>query len=250
MRNFRTETPASRVRRGVGVRTDSRGGFTLLEVIMGLALISLLFGGIYGIANASVDLGRSVSDNRLKEMRASGMVNLLRGGFEALPPGSRLELPEPDGAPGSDGVIRVVDAPGLWAWSGITGAADAVEVFPVAGEAGTDLILAHLRVAGDGSLESENVQFEEFSRTRLVSLERFWWEFFEPESGEWVLDWADGKKRPTLVSAHFSLPGDPAVRRHVFSVSPETDPDQEGGEREDAPTSPNGNTNDGGRGER
>ena len=232
-------------------RRRDHGGFTLLEVIMGVALISLLFGGIYGIANASVDLGRSVSENRLKEMRASGLVNLLREGFESLPPGSKLDLPRRRGVPGSDGAIRVIDAAGVWAWSGATGAADAVEIFPEAGEEDVDLVLAHLRVIGGGAIDAEGVEFEEFSRTRLVTLESFWWEFFDADSGGWVSDWENGKKRPRLVSVHFALPGDPAVRRHVFAVPPEMNPAGElGSGRDDAPTLPNGDTNGEGRDER
>ena len=231
-------------------RTRRVNGFTLIEVVMGLALITLLFGGIYGIANASIDLGKNVSDNRLRELRASGLINLFRDGLGSLPPGSKLELPSDLASENSNTAITIIDAPGLWSWSSSTDSADSASIrIEAAPSGGIDLMLDHARKpigTQPTDTESDSSQWTTFASAKLISLDSFSLEFFDPRSESWTQEWpASSTARPKLVALNFKIPGDPQPRRQIIKVAPAT---SENAQNNTAPTGTEGSAGEGGNG--
>jgi prepilin-type N-terminal cleavage/methylation domain-containing protein len=65
-------------------------GFTLLEVIAALALISLIIGGVYGVADGALRLSTSMNKARMAEMRVTNFVNQWRDYLENVPPTIQL----------------------------------------------------------------------------------------------------------------------------------------------------------------
>jgi prepilin-type N-terminal cleavage/methylation domain-containing protein len=68
----------------------SKAAFTLLEVILAMALIGLILGGVYGVANATLQLGKSMNEARVAETRITNFVNQWRDYLETMPPGIQL----------------------------------------------------------------------------------------------------------------------------------------------------------------
>ena len=64
--------------------TVRSGGFTLLEVLVAMALITFVIGGVYGISGAAVELGRSMSEARVVETRVTNFVSVWRDYFEDM----------------------------------------------------------------------------------------------------------------------------------------------------------------------
>jgi hypothetical protein len=52
--------------------------FTLLEVILAMGLLMIVVGGVYGIANGAIGLGRAMSDSRVHETRVMNLVSAWR----------------------------------------------------------------------------------------------------------------------------------------------------------------------------
>ena len=69
-------------------------GFTLLEVILGLGLITMLIGGIYSIATASLQLSNTVLENQQEDMHMHAFINLLRRNLQGLPGNGTITMEE------------------------------------------------------------------------------------------------------------------------------------------------------------
>jgi prepilin-type N-terminal cleavage/methylation domain-containing protein len=64
-------------------RSNRTGGFTLLEVLAAMALITFVIGGVYGISGSAVELGRSMSEARIVDTRVTNFVAVWRDYFAA-----------------------------------------------------------------------------------------------------------------------------------------------------------------------
>ena len=75
---------APRNRPGVMGRGRQRG-FTLLEIVLGMAIIGMIVAGIYRVAVGTVQLSQAVADSQDEEIRLHNFLRLLRRNFERFP---------------------------------------------------------------------------------------------------------------------------------------------------------------------
>ena len=94
--------------------------------------------------------------------------------------------------------------------------------------------------------EPDPSQWTTFASAKLITLDSFTLEFFDPSSNLWTQDWpASSGNRPKLVALNFAVPGDPQQRRHIIKVAPAV---SENTENNPAPTGTGGPTGEGGNG--
>ncbi|NNE92283.1 MAG: prepilin-type N-terminal cleavage/methylation domain-containing protein [Verrucomicrobiales bacterium] len=163
-------------------------GFTLLEVVAGLAIVGLLLGGVYGVANGALQLGKQSGDSRKQEVRATNFSKFLRSGFSRLGPEAGIELTA-EGLVISGGPVPFPVGPH-------TATADsAALVF-----ADETVFLAHF---------NNRIQISEIRL--LETVEDLSWECQDPETGTWVSKF---QGRPELIrltinregAEHFWIP--------------------------------------------
>ena len=109
------------------VRSLLRGGFTLIEVIAAMALMTFVIGGVYGIANGAMELGRSMSENRIHETRITNFVTAWREYLENLPPETRITVGEKPSRKFGKGSLLVENGSVPFAWTQNVRLAEAVE---------------------------------------------------------------------------------------------------------------------------
>ena len=179
-----------------------RAGFTLIEVIAAMALVMLLIGGIYGIANGALELSRANGEARLADLRLTNLVELWRRQFEKLPPGARLRT-----EPGDGGTWLGIDnADGLLDWNPALAQADTVAF----------------------GLEDDRLVLEQWQGSQrlasvalLPDVEALRWEFYDPVETRWIANqWPHAGRRPQLAAVILKLGRDPGSQRHVFRVAP------------------------------
>jgi prepilin-type N-terminal cleavage/methylation domain-containing protein len=175
--------PTVRVNSDFGFRiSDSRSaaGFTLLEVIIGLALISILIGGVYGVASATIGLGKSMADSRVGETRVTNFVSQWREYLETLPADTRFHAGD---------TIRFEGGGIPFTWHRLTRRADAVE-FEMKNHS---LIVRHLKRPRTARSPDEFRVLAEMPL--LEGLRVFRCEYYEQVEKKWFSVW-DLKKRP------------------------------------------------------
>ncbi|MEZ5303967.1 MAG: prepilin-type N-terminal cleavage/methylation domain-containing protein [Verrucomicrobiales bacterium] len=218
------QTPARRLGR--------RGGFTLLEVILGLAILSLLIGGIYALARGSMELSADVAVQQAEETRVHALVELCRRTFEMMPGNAKFEMyPHKDGGYNVYDVV-FTDYPLAFSWPGVPAGSKQVIFSTEKDAAGAlQIRLTYLN-------EEEAEERETSSRlsadvgTSLVLIDNIklleWrvWNPSEGESGKWMEEWEDTARRPTLVEMHLTFFGDEVPMRAVFWVPTVVSPEQ------------------------
>jgi prepilin-type N-terminal cleavage/methylation domain-containing protein len=201
-------------------RRGSPAGFTLLEVIAAAGLISIVMAGVFGIATASMELGRSMSAARLVETRVGNFVACWRDYLENLPGGSSLHAAVTAGPLNSSVPLFLECSPPPFAWTAVTRQADAVEILtrrtadrkePV-----MDLVVRHLVRPERPTVASP---FETVAELVLLEgLTEFQARFYDPSEDRWFVNW-DGENRPgppLFVRIKFRLQEDSRLHEHTF----------------------------------
>lgn len=196
-------------------------GFTLLEVLLALVLTGLVLGGVFAVAEGSMQLGTSMANARVTETRISNFVTQWRDYFESVPPGIVLAAGTEKAGRGSSGTLFVAGSQMPFVWDHRLKLADAVEFGLVReGRAKTlSLVVRHLKrplkPRGDDD-------FEVLAELPILEgLSLMQWQFFEPEYKKWFLDW-DPKKRPQpplFIKLRFAFQDDPREHEYTFWIA-------------------------------
>jgi prepilin-type N-terminal cleavage/methylation domain-containing protein len=97
-----------------GPRARCRG-LTLLEVVVGLAILALMAGAIYAIVVGSIDSTATLQAIQAEDRRLEAMLNQTRLAFANLPAGATLELRQLENEPPrQELILRGVPTAFLW----------------------------------------------------------------------------------------------------------------------------------------
>ncbi len=204
-------------------------GFTLLEVILGLALIVLLIGGIYSIAAASLQMSNSVVENQANEMHLHSFVNLLRRNIEGLPGNARLRMEAPDTAGGiyhSELVLE--EYPLAFSWSNVAAGSRivilATEKDP---PKGIRFRVRYLNEEDAEAYESGSLGADDGIGLELLDgVRAVLWRFYDTQTEEWVKEWPNANQRPSMIELNFEFFDNSEPTRAVFWIPVVADPAQ------------------------
>ena len=199
----------------------SKAAFTLLEVIMAMALIGMILGGVYGIANGAIQISKSMSTARVAETRISNFVTQWRDYLETMPPGIQLSVGVEKAARGSSGNLFILGGKMPFVWNRALKLADAVE-FGLVRNSGTkdlNLVVRHLKHPAKARTPDEFTTLAELPI--LEGLKQMQWQFYEPVGKKWFTSW-DPKKRPLpplFMKLKFTFTADPREHEYTFWVA-------------------------------
>ncbi|MFO1482966.1 MAG: prepilin-type N-terminal cleavage/methylation domain-containing protein [Verrucomicrobiaceae bacterium] len=202
-------------------RITHRSGFTLVEVLLALALVGLLISSVFGVVDGAMQLGKSMGAARVTETRISNFVTQWRDYFENVPPGITLAAGAEKATRGSSGNLFIVGSQMPFCWDSRLKMADAVEfgLVRVRGEKTLDLVVRHLKRPLRASKPD---QFDTIAELPILeNLTRMQWQFYDAEEKKWFADW-DPKKRPTpplFIRLRFAFLNDPREHEYTFWVA-------------------------------
>ncbi|HWB05264.1 MAG TPA: prepilin-type N-terminal cleavage/methylation domain-containing protein [Verrucomicrobiales bacterium] len=226
-----------------------RQGLTLLEVVVGLAILSLMSGAIYGIVMGSVEATTTLAIVQSEDRRVETFLNRTRIALAHLPAGATLELKILEAEPlRQEFTLRGVNEAYVW---GEHGGWDkpAVTLAPQRwpedrlpldqrgkGSSFKERFLLAMTVPdfyretpdGEPAVESplrsrqghQLVQPDlqgRFWLELLPEVERVEWRFYDPAKKIWVEQ--QGASRPPLVELRLTLPGHKHPVRVVFETA-------------------------------
>jgi prepilin-type N-terminal cleavage/methylation domain-containing protein len=197
------------------------GGFTLLEVIMAMALIGFLLSAVYGVANGTMQLSKSMSTARVAETRISNFVTQWRDYLETMAPGVQLSAGVEKAARGASGNLFIAGGHMPFAWERQLKLADAVEFGVVRNGERKDLslVVRHLKLNPKGQKSEEYNTIAELPI--LEGLKQMQWQFYEPVEKKWFTSW-DPKKRPQpplFMKLKFEFTAEPREHEYVFWIA-------------------------------
>ena len=230
-----------------------RAGMTLLEVVVGLAILSLMSGAIYGIVSGSVESTAALGLIQSEDRRVETFLHRTRMAFAHLPAGATMELKILEAEPlRQELILRGVGEAFAWGdrsgWEKpvITlaplrwpddrrpppGRADlrghgepvtqrfslamSVPDFYRTGEDGEPVPDSPLRSRLGNQLLQPDAQGR-FWIDLLPEVDHAEWRFYDPVKKVWVEQ--QGSSRPPLIELRLSLPGRKSALRAVFETA-------------------------------
>jgi hypothetical protein len=202
--------------RAIGVSRKSRNasaGYLLLEVILGLAILTIVVTLVFRIIQTTVRITMDVQYLQSQQEHADGLYELLRKHFDSLPRTAQFQTRRVRNSL----ELVFLGAPFHFSWK------------PNGPQFGSTVIAA--RRGSDGFYTLAVVQEpEDASVSYAVSgdpanarwapivgnLSECNWRFFDARSQEWKTDWKDPGARPTLFECTFEASGQVGPTRAVF----------------------------------
>lgn len=194
---------------------ERKRALTLLEVMLSLALMVLIAGGVVAIVQSAL-VSTTLARNTFEDQQAEGIVfSHFRYLFLNLAPATTLETtPNPSGNISQQ--LQFNNAPELFSWGkGREGPPD-TQVLLTTEQAkdGTYRLILEKRLLHP----SRN-----FIRKELVLLDRLpvlEWSFHDPKERKWRNDWRDTTRRPDAIRMTLQITPQQDVLNAVFTVSP------------------------------
>ena len=198
------------------------GGFTLLEITMSLALLMILIGGIFKVAGASFQVSGKVTEKGQQEMHVASFFDLLRRNFGAMPGNGKLtmELPNSLGSSGYEAEIVLKDYPLAFSWGGVAAGSERVLIVAEKGPlGGTQVRIRYLNEEESESHEGGGLGPDEGQSLVLISgIREMKWQFFDQREEEWLEEWDEEARRPSLIELNIDFFGLSEPIRAVFWI--------------------------------
>lgn len=219
--------PARRRSAAVGageIQYSRHNAFTLIEVVLSLAITGLLLAGVFAVAQAATSMADEVAGSQERAMLGQSFTGLLRRTFEQVPGNAKVELKLTSqgtgGAVESDIVFR--DYPLAFAWAGVEAGAKTV-IFRTQPDARGALAARVVYLTEEQAEAYDdnklNLADENVAGLTLVTGLRFCqWYFWDDRTEEWVEEWDPQKfanRRPSLVNLYMKFYNEDSVGENV-----------------------------------
>ncbi len=208
-----------------------RSGFTLLEVVISLFLLTVIVGMVVGIARTSLILGKSVVESQNKEMEHMAFFELLSQRFSSLPGNTRFNLKVEDSGSHYISDLTLQNVPMSFTWGGQERTAKAVQISTVKRRSGyLDIVLRFYEnevLEGSestfGKSALDNKPFAEIVLLQDVAF--FEWRVLDGRSMEWQFDWDIQGRLPLQIELTMAIGAKGEEIRQVFWVPPKQNPE-------------------------
>lgn len=202
--------PQRKTRNGKPDRRNA-GGYLLLEVLLALAILSIIVGLVFRIIQTTSRVTSNVQFLQGQQEHSDGIYELLRKDIESLPLNAEFQTKRT-----KDQFQLIFDETSFnFSWKG--------------NQSGFGTVILAVQNQADGRFGLVATEIPEPSVTdpdaappppivtKLVSgLARCDWRFFDQTAGRWVTDWTNSANKPSLLECTFQVSGQPTPVRAVF----------------------------------
>lgn len=186
-------------------------GYLLLEVLLALAILSIIVGLVFRIIQTTSRVTSNVQFLQGQQEHSDGIYEILRKDIEALPTGAQFQTKRTR----DDFELIFDETPFNFSWKGA--------------ESGFGTVILAVKNQPDGRFSLVATEIPEPSEsdpqatpppptvtTLITGLVRCDWRFFDRNAGNWVTTWTNAGDKPTLLECTFQVSGQPAPVRAVF----------------------------------
>ena len=212
--------------------TSRRAGFTLLELVMAMLLLTILIGMVFGTARTSLALGNTVVKTQNDEMLHQAFIELLSQRFSALPGNTRFDLQVQSASGQYLSDLTLQNVPLSFTWGGQPRIAKAVQLSTVRRRSGFLSIV--LRYYENEILEgsaaptggTSNLDNKPFAEVELLNdVAYFEWRVLDGTSMEWQYDWDIQGRLPIQLELTLAFGAQGEEMRQIFWIPPKQNPE-------------------------
>ncbi len=181
-------------------------GFTMIEILLSLALLGLLMTGIFSIQRGAMDVSVEVTARASKTLRVHSFCELMRRNFEQAPGNARVTLLFFGGAGSDLTEVAFSNYPLAFSWPGVVGGSTTV-ILRTERSSVSSGIQASLLYLDEEQAQIYQENPARLDETKLLNrltildgIAYLGWRFFNDQTQEWELEWpASNANRPTFV---------------------------------------------------
>jgi len=193
-------TPAVHRAPAHGVAPRRRpAGFTLIEVVLGIALMALLMGGIFAVARGALQVSSEVTGNQQYSMKIHSFLELLRRTFEEMPGNGQVTLLA--SGRGYESEVAFREFPLAFSWAGVPAGSPAVVLKTIKGGSGWLQSRVYYLNEEQAEAYAESQRLDESGLNLLLmdQMKMLQWRFYDQQTDEWVTEWDNTATRPSLI---------------------------------------------------
>lgn len=205
-------------------------GFTLLELVVAMALMVIIVGMVFGTARTSLALGNAIVKSQNEEMLHQAFFELLGQRFSDLPGNTRFELKVDDSGSHYISDITLQNVPLGFTWGGQERIAKAVQISTVKRRSGyLDIVLRFFEnEILEGSASNFKSTLDEKPFAEIVLLEDvafFEWRVLDGRTLEWQYDWEIAGRLPLQLELTMAIGAQGEEMRQIFWLPPKQNPE-------------------------
>jgi len=219
--------------------TRRKDGFTLLELVIAIAIMGLLVGMVMKTSNAALMVGKTVVKSQNDEMLNQAFIELLDRRLTSLPGNTRFDVKVEDNGSQYISTLTLQKVPLSFTWGNQERVAKAVQLSTVRRRSGfLDIVLSYYEneiledtssALPGGSANSNRsilLSKEPFAQiTLLEDVRYFEWRFLDGTNLEWRYDWDLQGRLPLQIELIYTIGGDGKEIRQVFWLPPKQNPE-------------------------
>jgi prepilin-type N-terminal cleavage/methylation domain-containing protein len=208
-----------------------RSGFTLLEVVLAVAILAIIMGLVLGITRSSLALSNTITETQNEEMGHQAFFDFLGDSLSALPGNTRFELVAEDSASHYLSDLTLQNVPLSFTWGGEERIAKAVRLSTVKRRSGfLSIILSYYEneilensTNGGKPVSEDEKPFAEIAL--LDDVAYFEWRVLDGRTMEWQYDWDIQGRLPLQLELTMAIGAKGDEIRHVFWLPPKQNPE-------------------------
>jgi type II secretory pathway component PulJ len=213
-RNAKCAMPSASGIRKSRVSICGSSGYLLLEVLLALAVLSLVVVMIFQIIHTTLQATAGVNFLQMQQEKVDGICELLRRNIVEMPQSSQFQTRY------RNNTLELIfrNAPFTFSW-GNEGAQFGTIVISGRPQPDGRLALSVLQDARDASESYVDAGKERNSDWFPLTddLEQITWRFFSGREAKWLPDWSNPGTKPSLIELTFKLAGRNHMERAVFT---------------------------------
>jgi type II secretory pathway pseudopilin PulG len=205
-------------------------GFTLLELVLSILVMTIIIGMVFSTARTSLALGATIVKTQNEEMLHQAFFDLLTQRFATMPGNTRFDLQVNDSGSHYLSDLTLQNAPLGFTWGGQERIAKAVQLSTVKRRSGyLDIVLRYYEneILPDSAGGKTNANGDEpFAEIVLLSdVAYFEWRVLDGRSMEWQYDWDLQGRLPLQIELVMAIGAKGEEMRQVFWVPPKSNPE-------------------------
>ena len=206
-------------------------GFTLLELVLAILLMTILVGMVFSTAKASLSLGHHIVETQNEEMLHLAFFELINQRISSLPGNTRFDLKSTDSGSHYLSDLTLQNVPLSFTWGGQARIAKAVQLSTVKKRSGyLDIVLRYYEseILEDSASQVKTVagDAKPFAEIVLLSdVDYFEWRALDGRSMKWQYDWDLQGRLPLQVELKIRIGAKGEEIRRVFWIPPKQNPE-------------------------
>lgn len=211
--------------------SSRHSGFTLLELVIAMLLLTIIVGMVFGIARTSLVLGNTIVKTQNEEMEQQAFFELLSQRFSALPGNTRFDLKVVGSGSRYLTDLTLQNVPMSFTWGGQERIAKAVQISTVKRRSNyLDIVLRYyeneILEGSQSSFGQSALDNEPFAEIVLLTdVAYFEWRVLDGRSMEWLYDWEIEGRLPLQLELTMAVGAKGEEIRQVFWIPPKQNPE-------------------------